>query len=134
MRNKTKKQVFLADAVDCIGVDGIVQQLLGILAHDDEAGLRYPRIIGNRGDIFRHQLQTHGAGEGRLSYVKCIDAIEINAIEAGGDDAVEIGAGIADDQALPLWVPVPHREVARPVRVFVAQPGWWRVCPVTPPV
>ena len=51
-----------------------------------------------------------------------IDAVQIDTIEAGGDDPVEIARGLTEDGGLPGRVPVTNVVIAFPFGVFAEQP------------
>ena len=52
-----------------------------------------------------------------------INAVEVNAVEPGFDNALEVTILAPEDDLLPAFLPVAHAVVSRPFRVFAAEPA-----------
>ena len=116
----------------------IIDQFFAILADDDKiAGVahlcKFLRCMFiNRCDELCHfpSVVDPGPGGDFLPILKAVDDIELESIESGGNNLVNI----VEHDLLPCRVPVFDFEIVRPFRVGSRHPAWWVVVPACLPI
>src|SRR5712691_13299135 len=113
------EQVLAGEAVDGAAELGVDEQRVAVLRDHQEIG---PLRLGPCRDP-RHELDhlvamTHG--------LVLVDLVEIDAVKAGGQDAV----GVGEYDLLPGRIPEAHAVVPAPLAILGAEPGRRALRPV----
>ena len=64
-------------------------------------------------------------GMGEMLFLKIFESVhnvQIDPVEAGGEDTVQVAVALAANQILPFGIPVADFVIARPRRVLTGQP------------
>lgn len=111
----------LPDTVHCGQVIAAPSQLRRVLRDNEE-----PRVL--RSGVFpdsKHELDDLILRELATAFCEIlvsVDDLQLHAVETGGKNSVQVGTFPAENNALPVRVPVPNFEVSVPVRVHRIQP------------
>src|SRR5262245_1368881 len=105
------EQILAGKAVDRVPEPAVGEQRIAVLRDHQEAAAPGFTLLRDALDEFHHLLRA-------ADVLEDVDAIEIDAVESGRHDPLEV----IEDDRLPLRMPEAHRVIAGPLRVLAAEP------------